>query len=165
MLTPPSGELGHHGTVRFSSLPNLIVASTLTAGLVLTDLGCGRKGDPIPHARTPPAPCSAHWATHRILEVQLPTQDALGGRLVGVEKVRIYYLPMSAARPSAEDIISRGQVVLERTRPDLPKPGGTLRMDLHQIGRPPGWLVAAAVRVGDVVGGPSEPVIWLDPSI
>ena len=61
-------------------------------------------------------------------------------------------------------MLTRGQVVLERSRPDLPSPGETLNMDLKQIGRPAGWLVAVAVRVGDVVGAPSEPVAWLNPS-
>jgi hypothetical protein len=38
-------------------------------------------------------------------------------------------------------------------------------MDLRQIGRPAGWVVATAVRVGEVVGLASEPVAWLDPAI
>jgi hypothetical protein len=97
--------------------------------------------------------------------VRLPTRDALGGSLVGLEKVRIFYLPLGAARPTAEQVLSRGQVVMERSRPNLPDPGGVLRLDLAQIGRPAGWLVATAVRVGDVIGAPSEPVPWLDPAI
>ena len=56
-------------------------------------------------------------------------------------------------------------MILERSRPDLPGPGQTLRMDMRQIGRPAGWVAAAAVRVGDVVGAPSEPIPWLDPAI
>jgi hypothetical protein len=98
------------------------------------------------------------------MEVRLPTRDALGNSLIGVEKIRIFYLPLSAARPTAEEVLTRGQVVMERARPDLPAPGGAVRMDLKQIGRPPGWLVAIAVRVGDVVGAPSEPLPWLDPA-
>jgi hypothetical protein len=105
------------------------------------------------------------WAAHRILEVRLPVLDARGGNLVGVEKVRIYHLPLGPARPTAQDVISRGEVVLERSRPDLPGPGGVVRMDMRQIGRQSGWIVAAAVRVGNVVGVPSEPVAWLDPAI
>jgi len=75
------------------------------------------------------------------------------------------YLPLGAARPTALEVIARGEVVLERSRPDLPEPGGLLNMDMRQIGRPPGWMVATALRVGDVVGAPSEPVAWLDPAI
>lgn len=127
-------------------------------------IGCGRKGDPVPRPRTAPAACAARWVASRILEVRLPDRDAQGGRLVGLEKVRIYYLPLGSARPASADVLSRGQVVLERGRPNLPKPGGTLQLDLKQIGRPPGWLVATALRVGDVTGAPSEPVAWLDPN-
>jgi hypothetical protein len=97
--------------------------------------------------------------------VRLPTRDVRDSELTGVEKVRVFYLPLGAARPTALEVIGRGEVVLERSRPDLPGPGGTLRMDMRQIGRPPGWVVAAALRVGNVVGAPSEPVVWLDPAI
>jgi hypothetical protein len=83
---------------------------------------------------------------------------------VGLEKVRIYYLPLGNAKPAAELVLAKGQVVLERSRPNLPDPGQLLQLDLKQIGRPAGWLVAAALRVGDVVGAPSEPVPWLDPA-
>jgi hypothetical protein len=151
--------------VRPYSLPNLIVTSTISLGFCILATGCGRKGDPIPGTRTAPVACSARWASHRILEIRLPTRDALGGVLVGVEKVRVYYLPLSPARPSPEDVLARGQVVMERTRPGLPSPGGTLQLDLKQIGRPAGWLVVVAVRVGDVLGAPSETLPWLDPAI
>ncbi len=161
---PGKWQLGHHGGVRPSSLPNLIAASIISVGLGLGALGCGRKGDPVPRTRTAPAACSAQWAGLRVLAVRLPTRDTRGGRLVGLEKVRIYYLPLGYARPSGEEVLTRGQVVLERSRPDLPSPGETLNMDLKQIGRPAGWLVAVAVRVGDVLGAPSEPVAWLNPS-
>lgn len=127
-------------------------------------LGCGRKGDPVPRTRTAPAPCTAQWVATRVLEVRLPARDARGGRLVGLERVRVYYLPLGYARPSGEEVLARGQVVMERSRPNIPGPGGAIRLDLKQIGRPPGWIVATAVRVGDVVGAPSEPVPWLDPS-
>jgi len=127
-------------------------------------IGCGRKGDPVPRPRAAPAACAARWVTSRILEVKLPDRDTLGARLVGLEKVRIYYLPLGSARPAGADVLARGQVVLERGRPNLPAPGMTLQMDLKQIGRPPGWLVATALRVGDVTGAPSEPVPWLDPN-
>ncbi len=127
-------------------------------------LGCGRKGDPVPQPRAAPAACTARWVESRILEVRLPDRDARGVRLVGLEKVRIYYLPLGYARPERGEVLARGQVVLEKARPNLPSPGGTLRLDLKQIGRGPGWLVAVALRVGDVTGAPSEPVPWLDPN-
>jgi hypothetical protein len=127
-------------------------------------LGCGRKGDPIPRPRTAPAACAVRWVTARTLEVRLPVRDALGGKLVGLEKVRVYYLPLGSARPASADVLARGQVVMERSRPNLPAPGQTLQLDLQQIGRPSGWLVATALRVGDVIGVPSEPVAWMDPA-
>jgi hypothetical protein len=130
----------------------------------LSPLGCGRKGDPIPHTRVAPAACVARWAAPRTLEVRLPSRDGQGRKLLGLEKVRVYYLSMGPGRPSPDDVLRQGQVVMERSRPELPEPGGILRLDLKQIGRPPGWLVAAAVRVGDVVGAPSETVAWLDPA-
>jgi hypothetical protein len=98
------------------------------------------------------------------MEVRLPTRDATGSRLVGLEKVRIYYVPLGYAKPAPEVVLARGQVVLERSRPNLPDPGQAVQMDLHQIGRPSGWVVAVALRVGDVMGAPSEPLPWLDPS-
>jgi hypothetical protein len=128
-------------------------------------MACGRKGDPIPGTRSAPAACSARWASHRVLEIRLPTRDALGSALIGVEKVRVYYLPLAASRPTAEEVLARGQVVMERSRPALPAPGGILQLDLKQIGRKPGWLVVVAVRVGDVLGAPSETLAWLDPAI
>ncbi|MDR3669479.1 MAG: hypothetical protein P4L36_01460 [Holophaga sp.] len=130
----------------------------------LVALGCGRKGDPIPRPRTAPAACVIHWVSPRILEVQLPGRDALGGRLVGLEKVRVYYVPVGNAKPTADLVLAKGQVVLERSRPNLPNPGRPVQLDLKQIGRPAGWLVAVALRIGDVVGAPSEPVPWLDPN-
>ena len=127
-------------------------------------LGCGRKGDPIPRPRAAPAACAIHWVSPRLLEVQLPGRDALGGRLVGLEKVRVYYLPLGNAKPAADLVLAKGQVVLERSRPNLPDPGRVVQLDLRQIGRPAGWLVAVALRVGNVMGAPSEPVAWLDPA-
>jgi hypothetical protein len=128
-------------------------------------LGCGRKGDPVPHPRTAPAACAAQWVAVRTLEVRLPAVDAQGVKLVGLEKVRVYYLPLGYARPSGAEVLARGQVVLEKARPNLPRPGEVLRLDLKDIARPPGWLAVTALRVGDVQGAPSEPVVWLDPSI
>ena len=118
----------------------------------------------MPHPRTAPAACAVRWITPRILEVRLPERDAQGGLLVGLEKVRVYFLPLGSARPTGADVLARGQVVMERARPNLPRPGRTLQLDLSQIGRPAGWLVATALRVGDVVGAPSEPVAWLNPA-
>ena len=126
--------------------------------------GCGRKGDPVPRPRTAPAACAVRWLPNRVMEVRLPTRDALGGKLMGLEKVRVYYVPLGYARPSSAEVLSRGQVVMERGRPNLPNPGQVVQMDLKQIGRPAGWLVATALRVGDVIGVPSEPVAWLDPA-
>jgi hypothetical protein len=102
---------------------------------------------------------------HRILQVRLPAQDTQGETLVGVERVRIYYLRLGSARPTAAQVLAGGEVILERSRPDLPDPGGSLRLDMKQIGRPAGWVVATAVRVGEVVGVPSEPIPWLDPAL
>ena len=132
---------------------------------VLAMGGCGRKGDPIPRVRAAPAACSIRWAAFRVLEVHLPTLDARGGKLVGVEKIRVFYLPLGAVRPTPQDVLAHGEVVLERSRPDLPGPGGVVRMDMRQIGRPAGWIVVAALRVGNVIGAPTEPMAWLDPLI
>jgi len=155
--------------VRSYRLPNLAPAITLCGalGVALSLLGtaCGRKGDPIPRTKAPAAGCHAAWAAHRILEIQLPRRDERGQFLVGLERVRLYYLPLASARPTPAEVLAKGEVILERSRPDLPPPGGVLRMDLRQIGRPAGWVVATAVRVGEVVGLPSEPVAWLDPAI
>jgi len=145
--------------------PRPLIPLLLCLALIPMLGGCGRKGDPIPRTRTAPSPCAIRWVSHRILEVRLPLTDARGAELVGVEKVRVYYLPLGASRPQAREVLARGEVVLERSRPDLPPPGGELRMDMRQIGRSPGWVVVAAVRVGNVVGAPSEPVPWLDPAI
>ncbi len=128
-------------------------------------MGCGRKGDPIPHALTAPAACSAQWFSHRVLDVRLPSQDAQGEGLVGLERVRVYYLALGPARPSAAQVLAAGDVILERSRPDLPHPGGSLRLDLKQIGRPAGWVVIVALRVGGVLGAPSDPLPWLDPAL
>jgi hypothetical protein len=102
---------------------------------------------------------------HRILQVRLPEKDARGENLVGVERVRIFYVRLGTARPTAAQILAGGEVILERSRPDLPDPGRSIRLDMKQIGKPAGWIVATAVRVGEVVGVPSEPLPWLDPSI
>ena len=157
--------MGHHRKVRTPSLPNLTRTSITWAALCLISTGCGRKGDPIPRPLAQPAACTAQWRAHRLLEVTLPLLDSKGKTLVGVERVRLFYLPLGAARPTAAQVLATGEVILERSRPDLPGPGQTLTLDLKHIGRPAGWVVATAVRVGDVVGSPSEPLPWMDPAI
>lgn len=149
--------------MRTPSLPNppLVVLPLL----LLLGTGCGRKGDPIPRPRAEARPCVAGWAAHRVLEVTLPTTDAQGDRLVGLEAVRVLHVPVGVARPTPAEIQVRGEVILEQRRPDLPSPGKTLRLDLSKVGRPAGWIVVVAVRVGNVVGQPSESLPWLDPAI
>jgi hypothetical protein len=95
----------------------------------------------------------------------LPTADVKGTSLEGVESVRILYLPLGLAKPTPEDVFSRGEVVLERRRPDLPGPGQTLDWDLKSLQRPQGWIVVVAVRLGNVPGQPSEVLPWLDPAL
>ena len=100
-----------------------------------------------------------------MLKVRLPVKDSRGMELVGFERVAVYYLPMGAARPLPGEVIARGEVVMERRRPDLPGPGQTLLIDLKEVNRPAGWVVVSAIRVGNVVGAPSETLPWLDPGI
>ena len=101
----------------------------------------------------------------RLLEITLPQQDIRGDSLVGIETLRIYYLALGSARPTPEEVVTKGEVVLEQRRPDLPSPGRRFEMDLKSIERPPGWIVVAAVRVGDVVGVPSDTLPWLHPAL
>ena len=84
---------------------------------------------------------------------------------MGVEQVRVLYLPLGLTKPTPEEIFSKGEVVLERRRPDLPGPGQTLVLDLKSLQRPQGWIVVVAVRLGNVSGRPSEVLPWLDPAI
>ena len=151
--------------MRTLGLPTPPLTASLCLVLALLTPACGRKGDPVPRPLAAPAPCKAQWAAHRILELELPRLDIKGGSLVGVERVRVFYLRMGYFRPTAAQVLAGGEVILERSRPDLPPPGGSFRLDMKQIGRPAGWVVAAAVRVGEVVGAPSEPIPWLDPAI
>jgi len=151
--------------VRSPGLRTLQASTLLWAALGLLTAGCARKGDPVPRPLAQPAACTAHWVAHRLLEVELPLVDLKGKRLVGVERVRIFYVPLGSFRPTAAQVLASGEVILEKSRPDLPSPGRSLRMDMKQIGRPAGWIVASAVRVGDVVGVPSEPIPWLDQAI
>ena len=101
----------------------------------------------------------------RMLEVTLPARDARGESLVGLEMVRVFYLPLSTVKPGPQDIVARGEVVVERRRPALPAPGKRMRIDMADLVRPQGWMVVVAVRVGDVVGPPSGTLVWLDPAL
>ena len=158
--------MGHDGRVHPTSLSRsalrplalLLVAAAMA-------LSCGRKGDPVPRPRAAPRVCAVRMAGLRGLKVRLPRLDQSGHSMDGIERVRVYYAPLGAARPTAWEVLARGEVLLERSRPDLPDPGSELTLDLSRLQRPPGWLVVAAVRVGDVVGEPSEPLPWLDPAI
>lgn len=105
------------------------------------------------------------WTNLRKLEITLPLKDVKGDELVGVERVRVYFLTLGSSKPSPHEILARGEIVLERRRPDLPDPGQLLTLDLKDINRPQGWIVVVSVRVGDVLGVPSEVLPWLDPLI
>lgn len=133
--------------------------------LVVGSAACGRKGNPIPRPRAAPLACTAQWSALRTLEIVLPTQDVGGDELVGLEKIRVYFLPIGSSQPAPAEVIARGEVVLEKRRPDLPAPGRTLTLDLSDVSRPAGWMVVSAVRLGDVVGAPSDVLLWLDPKI
>jgi len=112
-----------------------------------------------------PQACTAQWATLRELEVELPAKDVQGEFLVGVEQVRVYYLPLGLACPTPEEVVAKGEVLLEQRRPDLPSPGGKIRMNLKDFGRSSGWIVVVAVRVGGVIGRPSPVMPWVNPGI
>ncbi|MFN7957724.1 MAG: hypothetical protein U0P46_05265 [Holophagaceae bacterium] len=142
-------------------LANPLLAITL--GVLAT--GCGRKGDPIPRPRAAAQAMEVQLEGLRRIRLVLPSEDVKGGPLVGVEVVRVIYLPMGLTKPTPEEVFSRGEVVLERRRPDLPGPGSPLLMDLRSLQRPQGWIVVVAVRVGDVPGRPSEVLPWLDPAL
>lgn len=101
----------------------------------------------------------------RRLAVTLPERDITGATLTGIERARVYYLPLGASRPEAGEIVAKGEVVLDRSRPDLPSPGRSFELDLSGFRRPRGWLVVVAVRVGEVVGVPGEVLPWLDPEL
>lgn len=147
--------------MRSSSLANPLLAFTLG----LLTVHCGRKGDPIPRPRTAARAMEARLEGLREVRLVMPSSDVDGAPLVGVELVRVLYLPLGLAKPSPEEVFSRGEVVLERRRPDLPGPGAPLLMDLRSIQRPPGWIVVVAVRLGGVPGRPSEVLPWMDPAL
>lgn len=147
--------------MRTSSLANAALIGILALGTT----GCGRKGDPIPRAWAEPQAPKAVFTSLRSLNVELPRLDKHGAELVGLEQVRVLWVPVGTSRPTPHDVLGRGEVVLEVRRPDLPAPGRTLRLDLRELDRSAGWLVVVAVRVGNVVGLPSEALPWLDPAL
>jgi hypothetical protein len=128
-------------------------------------IACGRRGDPVPRPRAAAQAPEVRLEGLRSLRLVLPARDAQGDNLVGVELVRVLYLPLGLTKPTADEVFSKGEVVLERRRPDLPGPGQTLIMDLRSLQRPQGWIVVVAVRLGNVPGHPSEVLPWLDPAM
>ncbi|MDP1832701.1 MAG: hypothetical protein Q8K67_11630 [Geothrix sp.] len=126
---------------------------------------CGRKGDPIPRPRAAAQAVGARLEGLRKVRLVLPSEDVKGDDLVGVETVRVLYLPLGLTKPTPEEVFSRGEVVLERRRPDLPGPGAAFVMDLKSLQRPRGWIVVVAVRLGNVAGRPSEVLPWMDPAL
>ncbi len=128
-------------------------------------LHCGRKGDPVPRPREAAQAMEATLESLRQVRLVLPASDVKGASLVGVELVRVLYLPLGLTKPTPEEVFSRGEVVLERRRPDLPGPGKSLLLDLGSMQRPQGWIVAVAVRLGNVAGRPSQVLPWLDPAL
>ncbi|MDR3682952.1 MAG: hypothetical protein P4L11_04405 [Geothrix sp.] len=147
--------------MRFLSLTNPVLAITLS----VISIHCGRKGDPIPRPRAAAQAMEVHLEALRKLRMVLPLTDAKGASLVGIESVRVLYLPLGLTKPTPEEVFSRGEVVLERRRPDLPGPGGTLVLDLGSLQRSQGWIVVVAVRLGNVAGRPSEVLPWMDPAL
>jgi hypothetical protein len=135
----------------------------ITLGILV--LHCGRKGDPIPKPRAAAQAMAAQLEGVRKIAMVLPEADIKGDPLVGVEIVRVLYLPLGVSKPTPDEVFSRGEVVLERRRPDLPGPGGSLVIDLKALQKPQGWLVVVAVRLGNVPGRPSAVLPWLDPSL
>jgi hypothetical protein len=147
--------------MRSSSLANPVLAITLS----VISIHCGRKGDPIPRPRAAAQAMEVHLDALRKLRMVLPLADAKGDSLVGIEIVRVIYLPLGLAKPTPEDVFNRGEVVLERRRPDLPGPGGSFILDLGFLQRSQGWIVVVAVRLGNVAGRPSDVLPWMDPTL
>jgi hypothetical protein len=140
-------------------LANPLLAITLC----FLTVHCGRKGDPIPRPRAAALAVEVRLEGLRRVHLLLPTSDVHGDGLVGIELVRVLFLPLGLAKPTPEEVFTRGEVVLERRRPDLPGPGQPLELDLTSLQRPRGWIVVVAVRLGNVAGRPSEVLPWLDP--
>ena len=149
--------------MRPTSLPKALLALNLL--VCASTLGCGRKGDPLPRVRQGARAPKVRWLSLRRLEITLPAQDLDGQDLVGLEQLRVLWLPIRMARPTPQEVFAQGEVALERRRPDLAKPGATFQLDLTTLNRPAGWLVVVAVRSGEVPGQPSEVLTWLDPSL
>jgi len=147
--------------MRSPRLANPLLAFTLG----LLTVHCGRKGDPIPRPRAAAQAMEARLEGLRKIRLVLPSADVNSVPLAGVESLRVIYLPLGLAKPSPEDVFSRGEVVLERRRPDLSGPGETLLLDLKSLQRPPGWIVVVAVRLGEVAGRPSDVLPWMDPTL
>lgn len=147
--------------MRFSRLANPLLAITLG----LLGSACGRKGDPIPRPRAQAQAVGAQLEGLRTVRVVLPRQDVKDEALVGVEVVRVLYLPLGLTKPTPEEVFSHGEIVLERRRPDLPGPGATFLLDLKSLQRPQGWIVIVAVRLGNVPGRPSEVLPWMAPAL
>jgi hypothetical protein len=147
--------------MRSSSLANPLLAITLC----LLAVDCGRKGDPIPRPRAAAQAMDVRFDGLRKLRMVLPPVDSKGNSLVGIEMVRVLYLPLGLTKPTPEEIFSHGEVVLERRRPDLPGPGEPLLVDLGSLQRPQGWIAVVAVRLGNVAGHPSEVLPWMDPTL
>ena len=143
------------------SLANPVLAITLS----VVAIHCGRKGDPVPRPRAAAQAMEVHLDALRKLRMVLPLVDAKGDSLVGIEIVRVIYLPLGLAKPTPEEVFTRGEVVMERRRPDLPGPGGTFVMDLGTLQRAQGWIVVVAVRLGNVAGRPSAVLPWMDPAL
>lgn len=147
--------------MRSPSLTNLVLTFTLS----LAAITCGRKGDPIPRPRSAAQASEVAWLSLRKVRVVIPPKDANGEDLKGIELIRVLYLPLGLTKPTPEEVFSRGEVVLERRRPDLPGPGQTLVLDLKSLQRPQGWIVLVAVRLGGVAGRPSAVLAWMDPAL
>jgi len=143
------------------SLANPLLAITLCIAV----LHCGRKGDPIPRPRAAAQAMDVRLDDLRHIRMVLPLADVKGEGFAGVDLVRVIYLPLGLVKPTPEEVFSRGDVVLERRRPDLPGPGSEFVMDLKSLQRPPGWLVVVAVRLGNVPGRPSDVLPWLPPQL
>ena len=145
--------------------PPRLANPLLAITLCLPAVHCGRKGDPIPRPRRAAQAMEVRLEGLRKVRLVMPSVDVNGDALVGVEILRVLYLPLGLTKPTPEEVFSRGEVVMERRRPDLPGPGAVLLMDLKSLQRPQGWFVVVAVRLGNVAGRPSEVLPWMDPAL
>lgn len=145
-----------------SSLIRILVISLATCFVPL--YGFGRKGDPVSRPRTKPAACDVEWSSYRILEIKLPVKDEHHHSLVGIDKIRIYYLSLDQNRPTGDAIVAKGKVIMEQRRSNVTNLRDSVKLDLRQLNYSSGWLTVVAMRVGDVIGVPSETLVWLDSS-